>query len=106
MARANIPLGGFRYVGSIFGENIMPRELPLQIASGYATALGIGDPIKRASDGTAPQAPPARRRRTPQGAPRRRWPPAPPQGAPGTPRLNGPPPIPSAVRGALDGVAD
>lgn len=56
MARANIPIGGFRYVGSIFGENIMPREIPCQIATNYATALGIGDPVKRASDGSIQQA--------------------------------------------------
>ena len=56
MARPNVPVGGFRYWGSYFGNNIIPLEVPIQIASGYATALGVGDPIKRASDGTAQQA--------------------------------------------------
>jgi hypothetical protein len=56
MARANVNLTGFRYWGSVFGENIIPRETPVQVASAYATALFAGDPIKLASDGTAQQA--------------------------------------------------
>lgn len=56
MARPNVPVGGFRYHGSIFGENIIPREIPCQIATNYATALGVGDPIKRLADGSIAQA--------------------------------------------------
>jgi hypothetical protein len=56
MARSNVLIGGFRYWGSFFGNNIIPMEWPVQIATGYATALGVGDPIKIAADGSAQQA--------------------------------------------------
>jgi len=46
----NLTLGGFRYAFSaICGE---PQKFKREVASGYATALGIGDPIIQVSDGT------------------------------------------------------
>jgi hypothetical protein len=52
MARANPQFNGFRYWGSMFGENITPRLLPCQVATTYATGIFRGDPVKRVSDGS------------------------------------------------------
>jgi hypothetical protein len=57
MARPNTsPIGGFRYWGSFMGEVIEPLVLPKQIATAYATALGVGDPVKQLADGSVAQA--------------------------------------------------
>lgn len=49
---ANLTIGGLRYIGNIFGGADTPFTLEREIASGYATALNTGDPIKQVSDGT------------------------------------------------------
>ena|SRR6185369_1070481 len=52
MARTNVQTNGFRYWGSLLGENIVPRVVPKQVASAYGTAIFKGDPVKKVSDGT------------------------------------------------------
>lgn len=52
MARPNVAIGGFRYWGSIFGENDTPRPVPCQVATAYGTGVFKGDPVKRVSDGS------------------------------------------------------
>ncbi len=52
MARTNLQHNGFRYSGSMFGENVTPRIIPCQVASAYNTGIFKGDPVKRVSDGT------------------------------------------------------
>jgi len=48
----NKTIGGFRYWGSVFGENIVPRLLERQVASAYGTAVFCGDPVNCVSDGS------------------------------------------------------
>lgn len=52
MARANVAIGGFRYWGSLFAENVAPRVIPCQVATAYGTGIFKGDPVKRVSDGS------------------------------------------------------
>jgi len=52
MARPNIAIGGFRYWGSIFAENVTPRLIPKQVATTYGTGIFKGDPVKKVSDGS------------------------------------------------------
>lgn len=50
---ANQTNGGFRVWGTVTGgEGAMPTTFVQEVASGYATALGIGDIIIPVSDGT------------------------------------------------------
>jgi len=50
---ANVAMGGFRVWGTITGgEGAFPQTFVQEVASGYATALGIGDIIIPVSDGT------------------------------------------------------
>lgn len=48
---ANIQNGGFRCVGTLSGSPF-PKPMVREVASGYATAIGIGDPLTTVSDGT------------------------------------------------------
>lgn len=52
MPRANFQHNGFRYWGSVFAENVAPRVTPCQVATGYATGIFKGDPVKRLADGS------------------------------------------------------
>ena len=50
---ANVSMGGFRVWGTVTGgEGNMPVNFVQEVASGYGTALGIGDIIIPVSDGT------------------------------------------------------
>lgn len=50
---ANVQMGGFRVWGTVTGgEGNMPVSFVQEVASGYNTALGIGDIIIPVSDGT------------------------------------------------------
>ncbi len=54
---ANVTFGGFRPWGSFSGgEGACPHPLVQEVASGYATALGVGDIIIPVSDGTVARA--------------------------------------------------
>ena len=48
---ANVTNGGFRCRGTLSGAPI-PTPMVREVASGYATAIGIGDVISTVSDGT------------------------------------------------------
>ncbi len=52
MGRTQVLTNGFRYYGSLLGENVVPRTVPKQVASAYGTAIFKGDPVKKVSDGT------------------------------------------------------
>lgn len=54
---ANVQMGGFRVWGTVTGgEGAMPVNFVQELASGYATAIGIGDLIIPVSDGTLARA--------------------------------------------------
>lgn len=48
---ANVTIGGFRAVGTISGSPL-PTPMVREVANNYATALGIGDVLAAATDGT------------------------------------------------------
>ena len=51
MARANFQFNGFQYYGSVYaGVNM--NTVQKQVATGYATAIFSGDPVKKLSDGS------------------------------------------------------
>lgn len=50
---ANVSMGGFRVWGTVTGgEGNMPTTFVQEVASGYNTAIGIGDIVTQLSDGT------------------------------------------------------
>ncbi len=54
---ANVAMGGFRVWGTVTGgEGNFPHTFVQEVASGYGTALGIGDVIIPVSDGTVARA--------------------------------------------------
>lgn len=48
---ANVAIGGFRAVGTLSGAPL-PTPMVREVANNYATALGIGDVLAAATDGT------------------------------------------------------
>lgn len=48
---ANVTNGGFRCVGTLSGSPL-PKPMVREVASGYGTAIGLGDVIATVSDGT------------------------------------------------------
>jgi len=54
---ANVTLGGFRVWGTLTGgPGVIPHPIVAEVASGYATALAVGDIIIPVSDGTVARA--------------------------------------------------
>lgn len=54
---ANVQMGGFRVWGTVTGgEGAFPASFVSELASGYATAIGIGDVIIPVTDGTVARA--------------------------------------------------